>query len=146
LAVISWLSCPGCPVLVVLSWLSCPGCPVLVVLSWLSCPGCPVLVVLSWLSCPGSPVLVVLPWLSCPGCDGSAVKCLAETHSAKNVYLKTASTQHLIFTEIFQWRDVCSKIFWRNATPGRGNYVDCHSIKRFFTMCQLKNGTFLRHR
>ncbi len=73
--VLSWLSCPDCPVTVFLSYLSChfrscSGCPVLslslqYLLSWLyhlecllrlscpvSCPGCPVLVVLSQLSCP----------------------------------------------------------------------------------------------
>ncbi len=58
-AVLSRLSCPGCPVLAVLSWLSCPCCPVLAVLSWLFCHGFSVPVLLSQLSCPCSHVLAV---------------------------------------------------------------------------------------
>ncbi len=47
-AVLSWLSCLGCPVLAVLSWLSCPGCSAIVFLSQFSCPSCLVLAVMFW--------------------------------------------------------------------------------------------------
>jgi hypothetical protein len=62
------MSCLGCPVPGFLSWLSCPGFPVLAVPPRLSssgcpCPGYPVLG-----SCPKCPVPDVLPWLSCSGC------------------------------------------------------------------------------
>jgi hypothetical protein len=102
----SRMYCYGCPATIVLSWLSCPSCPVLTcpstlaktaVLSLLSCsdclviqycPGCLVFAVLSLLSCsghcvsvltrlvwpvarltrPSYPVPNILPRLSCPGC------------------------------------------------------------------------------
>jgi hypothetical protein len=56
-------SCPSCLVLAVLSWLPFPGD-----LSWLSSPGCTVLVVLSQLSCPCRHFLAILLHLSNPGC------------------------------------------------------------------------------
>ncbi len=76
-AVLSLLLC-GCPVLsflpwlprlsplAVLSWLSSPGCPLLAVLSRLSFPGCLFLATLSRLPSPGGPVPDVLPRHSCP--------------------------------------------------------------------------------
>ncbi len=85
LAVLSWLSCPCCPVRVVQTGLYSPGglwlffpihsrpyCPVPVVLCWLavlyqvavlcrlSSPECPLLAILSWLFFPDCLVLVVL--------------------------------------------------------------------------------------
>ncbi len=63
-AVLSWLYCPGGPVLAVLPSLSCPGGPVLVVLSWLSKPDGLVLTDLfrfCYSGCPsGLPLLVIL--------------------------------------------------------------------------------------
>jgi hypothetical protein len=65
-SVMFWPSCPLCLVLPVPSRLSS-----LAVLSWLSCPGFPVLAVLfqqssPQLFCPNCPVLVVMFSLSCP--------------------------------------------------------------------------------
>jgi hypothetical protein len=74
MAVIVWISFPGCPfhaglsdcpILAVLVWLSLYSCPCMAVLLWLSFPGC-VLAVLFLLSCPCCPVLAVLSLLSCP--------------------------------------------------------------------------------
>jgi hypothetical protein len=66
------MSCHICPVLAVLSHLPCP---VPAVLPWLSCCGCPILVALSqlsyltvlwYLSCHGCPAAIVLSQLSYP--------------------------------------------------------------------------------
>jgi hypothetical protein len=59
LPVISPLFCPGYIALTFLSWLSCPGCPVLTLR-----PVCAVTAVLSLLPCPSCPVLVVCPILA----------------------------------------------------------------------------------
>jgi hypothetical protein len=73
--VLSWLTCPGCPIsgalfqlsffvlscLAVLSWLYYHEYPATIVLRRLSCPSCPVHADMFWpqstLSCPGCPVL-----------------------------------------------------------------------------------------
>jgi hypothetical protein len=54
-AILSWLSCPRCPIPAVL-----PSCPVPAILSQLSYSGCPVPAVLSLLPCPCCSVLPVL--------------------------------------------------------------------------------------
>ncbi len=86
------MSHPGCPVLAVISWQSCPRCPIPTVLVglpgwsylagpiqavliqagpiftgpfWLSCHNCPFLALISWLSVQGLPFLAVLSWF-CP--------------------------------------------------------------------------------
>ncbi len=65
---LSGLPCLGCHVPAVLSWLYCPGTPLLVeplpALPWR--PSC--LSILSWWSFPGCPVPLVLSGLFCPGC------------------------------------------------------------------------------
>jgi hypothetical protein len=71
-AVLSQLSCPGCPVWGVLSQLSSPGGPAPALLSSLSYFCCHGQTALSFLSfskpaCPGGPVLDVLSWLSYTG-------------------------------------------------------------------------------
>jgi hypothetical protein len=58
MAVLFWISCPGCPVLAViyfLPWLSYSGSPVLAALSWQPCPDI-VRAVLFCLSCSACPV------------------------------------------------------------------------------------------
>jgi hypothetical protein len=72
-AVLSFLFCPGClnlavcadrPILAALSWLACPGSPIITVLFCLSFTTYFVLYVLFWLFSPFCPLLAVLPWLS----------------------------------------------------------------------------------
>ncbi len=73
-AVLSWLSCPvvflSCHVLAILSSLSCHGCPFLfvlrsyLVLIILFCLSCPSTIVPSF-PVPACPVLAVMFWLSC---------------------------------------------------------------------------------
>ncbi len=113
LAILSWMSCPGCLVLLFLFSLCQPTYPLLFVhllavmfglsftgyfvlafLPWLSCPdcpcpGCPVLAVLSWLSCsgcacPGCTVLAVMSWLSWSGCPVMA--CHSMFASSLSIY------------------------------------------------------------
>jgi hypothetical protein len=71
-AVLSWLSCPGCPLLVVLSRLSCPS-PVLDDMLWPSSPFCLVLTDMTWLIFPGQLVQTDLSWFSCPSYPVPAV-------------------------------------------------------------------------
>jgi hypothetical protein len=71
-AVLSSLTCFGCPFLVnlfclaALYWFPYPGCRAWP--SWMLSSSYPILAVLSWLSCHGCPVLAVLSWLSSPDC------------------------------------------------------------------------------
>jgi hypothetical protein len=72
LTVLSWLSCPGSPVIVILFCLSISACPVLAVafryscsgcvLIWLAFSSCALLSVLLWLFFPFGPVVAALSW------------------------------------------------------------------------------------
>ncbi len=69
-----WLSCPSRPALAVLSFLSWPGCIFKAILSRQSCPNCPVLAILFWLSCPGCPALAFRFCMTYSSCPGSRTK------------------------------------------------------------------------
>jgi hypothetical protein len=92
LAIMSWLFFPGYHVL------SFPGYHVLAVLSWLSCPGCLSCFYCNFLTVPsGCSVLVVLSCQSSPGCR-SCLSCPKDTFLFPTNYLAEIVVPLKVFT------------------------------------------------